>query len=132
MIRHPQWMDSFVDRILTSVTQLGTESDVGGHVFQNIDGEWEVTLFQNSEISDRLENIEELRGAMSINVFDLVRVFDDVRSCRWQSAPVGWDDDLGAHLSIEGSYHGETIWLRMTARLPSCLNEPMLHDTAPR
>ena len=128
-MRHPQWMETFVDRILAGMTHLGVETPFGGHVFQNIDGEWEVTLFQNSEISDRLEGIEGLQGAMSVNVFDLVDIFENVSSCRWQSAPVGWDDDLGAHMSIEGTYHGEAVWLRITARIPSCLNEPILHDS---
>jgi len=123
-------MKPFVDRILSSMTHFGAESPVGGHVFQNIDSEWEVTLFQNSGIPDRLEGIEELRGAMSVNMFELVRVFDSVSSCRWQTSPVGWDDDLGAHMSVEGTYQGEIIWLRITARMPSCLNELELHDFA--
>lgn len=132
MIRQPEWLSEFVDRVLASAAQIGVESGTGCHVYRNTQGEWEVTLFSDEEPTGRLPGLIEVPPALSVDVFELVRVFDELNSCRWQSAPAAWDDDLGAHLSVEGKFAGHLIWLRIVSQMPTCLAEPVTYAAARR
>ena len=130
MINQPAWLSQFVDQVLAATAQIELQSDTGCHVYRNSDGEWEVTLFVDSGDEDRIPGLDVWQGALSIDVFELMPVFDELTACRWQSAPRGWDDDLGSHLSVEGAYAGQRIWLRIASRMPACLAEPVIHGIA--
>lgn len=132
MIRQPEWLSQFVDRVLANAAQLGVESGTGCHVYRNTDGEWEVTLFSDEESTGRMLGLNAIPAALSVDVFELVRVFDELSSCRWQSAPAAWDDDLGAHLSVEGKFEGHAVWLRIVSKMPACLAEPVTYAAARR
>lgn len=132
MIRQPEWLSQFVDRVLASAAQLGVESGTGCHVYRNTDGEWEVTLFSDEESTWRMPGLTEVPAALSIDVFELIGVFDELSSCRWQSAPVAWDDDLGSHMSVEGTFQGHAVWLRIVSQMPACLAEPVTYAAARR
>ena len=45
-------------------------------------------------------------------------LFDEVNQCYWQALAASPDDDLGAHLSLEGIYKEHSVWLRVLARAP--------------
>lgn len=130
MISQPGWMRQFVDRVLSATAQIEVESETGCHVFRNSDGEWEVTLFVDSSGDSRMQDLGLSRGALSIDVFELLPVFDELRACRWQSSPCGWDDDLGSHLSVEGTYEGQAVWLRIVSQMPACLADPVAYGIA--
>ncbi|MDA0591392.1 MAG: hypothetical protein O2820_25425 [Planctomycetota bacterium] len=132
MIRQPEWLSQFVDRVLASSAQLGMESGTGCHVYRNTDGEWEVTLFSDEEPTGRMPGLNQIPPALSVDIFELVRVFDELSSCRWQSAPAAWDDDLGVHLAVEGKFEGHAIWLRIVSQMPACLAEQATYASARR
>jgi hypothetical protein len=132
VIRQPEWLSQFVERVLASAAQLGVQSGTGCHVYRNTKGEWEVTLFSDEESNGRMPDLNEIPAALSVDLFELVAVFDELSSCRWQSAPVAWDDDLGAHLSVEGKVEGRAVWLRIVNRMPACLAEPVTYASARR
>lgn len=132
MIRQPEWLSQFVDRVLASAAQLGVESGTGCHVYRNTTGEWEVTLFGDEQSTGRMAGLNEVPAALSIDVVGLVCIFDELNSCRWQSAPVAWDDDLGSHLSVEGTYEGHKVWLRIVSQMPACLAEPVTYAASRR
>ncbi|WP_145219811.1 hypothetical protein [Gimesia alba] len=93
---------------------------IGCHFFFNDScNEWEVTLFaSNTEIVGG-----EWDGVLAPSkfCFDILKVgeiFEEVQAMHWQALPVNFDDQLGPHISIEGTYEGHQVWVRVLAESP--------------
>lgn len=66
----------------------------------------------------------------SLDVQALQAVFECVTALHWHAHGVGPDDDDGPHLSLEGTYQGHGVWLRVLAEPPDD-EKPGLHlDTS--
>lgn len=118
----PRWLVNFVDRVAACTLPLEADADVGCHVFPNtVEGEteWEVTLFPCHE--EHRERRFFMDCPSSIDLIRLLLEFDDVAACRWQSAGLIANDDLGPHVSVEGRVNGHRIWLRLLSRQPERL-----------
>ena len=55
----------------------------------------------------------------SLDVLALSAVFERVTALSWQAHAWGPDDADGPHLSLEGTYHGHAVWLRVLAEAPA-------------
>jgi len=53
-----------------------------------------------------------------LDVGAVIGLFSDVDQLRWQNLPQAIDDELGAHLAVEGIYRGERLVLRIAAEAP--------------
>ncbi len=120
----PEWLKALVSDVARSTDSLETDAELGCHVFQNPEtAEWEVTLFaEPSAWGGRLSQ-PSTQPVLSIDVWAVARVFDHVFNCRWQTAELSTDDDLGPHLSIEGDRCGHAVWLRLLSRRPAILSD---------
>lgn len=120
MATTPEWLVEFVDRVAAEALSLKSQGDLSCHLFRNSSragDEWEVTLFPDaSEMAGQVRFSWQF--VFSIDVAGILSQFTTVSSCRWQTESVGDDDDLGAHLSIEGSSAGHAIWLRILSVQP--------------
>jgi hypothetical protein len=54
----------------------------------------------------------------SLDVLALQTVFERVTALHWHAQDVGPDDEDGPHLSLEGTYQGHPVWLRVLAEAP--------------
>ena len=54
----------------------------------------------------------------SLDVQALQAVFERVTALSWHAQDVGPDDEDGPHLSLEGTYQGHAVWLRVLAEAP--------------
>ena len=58
------------------------------------------------------------------SIVDLARsawrlgLFDEVKQFHWQALDLGPQDELGQHISLEGIYDGNSVWLRVLAEPP--------------
>lgn len=124
MSRIPSWLTEFVEQATDEVASLNTSDEIHCHVYHNEEDaqdEWEVSLFCGiNTVGGRMKAFP-LDPVLSVDVFAVAGLFDEPRACRWQSRPMGADDDLGAHLSIEGSHQGQNIWLRILSDRPEAL-----------
>lgn len=123
MAATPRWLIEFVDRVAAEAMSLRAAGELGCHVFHNTGhgcSEWEVTLFPDSMDESGHVRLPWL-FVYSIDVAAVLSHFEIVTSCRWQTECFGDDDDLGAHLSVEGSYAGQAIWLRILSVQPRTL-----------
>jgi hypothetical protein len=122
----PSWLREFVERATDEVATLNTTDEVHCHVYHNTDdghGEWEISLFCGANtVGGRLQAFP-LDPVLSVDVFALGALLDEPEGCRWQTRPMGIEDDLGAHLSIEGGYRGHRIWLRVLSERPSVIGD---------
>ncbi len=126
MSQIPSWLREFVERATDEVASLNTTDEVHCHVYQNTDDghdEWEVSLFCGANtVGGRLQAFP-LDPVLSVDVFALAALLDEPEACRWQTRPLGIEDDLGAHLSVEGSHRGHRIWLRILSERPSVIGD---------
>jgi hypothetical protein len=54
----------------------------------------------------------------SLDVQALQTVFERVTAFHWYAQGVGPDDEDGPHLSLEGTFQGHLVWLRVLAEAP--------------
>ena len=119
----PRWIQRLGHRISQAFHASGLLAPIGCHFHQNdgLDGsQWEVTLFVSS--TELFGGSNDGQIAVSRFMLDLKAVlsaFDVVDSLYWQTHVVAEDDQLGAHIGVEGEFEGNAVWLRITAEPPA-------------
>lgn len=115
----PEWLKDFADAVVRYLVPAGAMPPVGCHYAQE-DEQWEVTLFAAAtEVIGGRRDGARRPSCFSVDVLRVAQHFDDVHLIEWQAHPVDIDDELGAHLSIEGNCSGHSVWLRILAEAPA-------------
>lgn len=118
MASPPDWLREFADAIAEQIRAVDLLAPIGCHLFHAVDV-WEVTLFVSStEVIGGQHDGRERASRFFLDLQGVASVFDTVESFAWQAQDLGDDDDVGPHISVEGSYQGEAIWLRIPATAP--------------
>lgn len=115
------WITDLAKRVLDEILPIDPLAPIGCHHFQDpMTGQHEVTLFASkTEIVGGAEDgrQDDSKFCLDLNgVFDL---FEEVTDFRWQTSPVNSEDELGAHVAVEGLYQGNPLWLRILASAPA-------------
>jgi hypothetical protein len=66
----------------------------------------------------------------SLDVQALQAVFERVTALSWHAQDVGPDDEDGPHFSLEGTYQGHAVWLRVLAEAPDDEEPGLQLDTS--
>ena len=66
----------------------------------------------------------------SLDVQALQDVFERVTALQWHAQGFGPGDDDGPHISIEGTYQGHLVWLRVLAEAPEDEESGLEIDTS--
>lgn len=66
----------------------------------------------------------------SLDVQALQDVFERVTELQWNAQGLGPGDEDGPHLSIEGTYQGHHVWLRVLAEAPDDEEPGLQLDTS--
>ena len=66
----------------------------------------------------------------SLDVQALQALFEGVTALQWQAHGFGPDDEEGPHLSLEGTYQGHHVWLRVLAEAPDDEEPGLTLDTS--
>ena len=91
---------------------------IGCHYYR-CEETWEVTVFASlTEIIGGEEDGRRIPSRFVLDVGAIIGLFNDVEEVRWQNLPQGADDELGAHLAVEGIHRGERLVLRIPAKAP--------------
>ncbi|MFG0241097.1 MAG: hypothetical protein ACF8CY_08645, partial [Gimesia chilikensis] len=53
-----------------------------------------------------------------LDILKLREIFDEITALYWQALPVSYDDQLGAHVSVEAVYEGHQVWVRVLSESP--------------
>lgn len=114
----PHWLSDFSDRVLDLVTPYDRMPSAGCH-FQLVEGIWEITLFVGvTETVGGERDGARFESPFSVDLIGIPGCFGELHQMWWQSRRLGTDDQLGSHLSAEGTVGGERVWLRITADAP--------------
>lgn len=120
MTQPPEWLAELADAVAEAIIGVAEPAPLGCHYFYDEPrDQWEVTLFPAATevVGGRFDG----RVTPSPFALDLARLswaLDVVERFHWQTHPLGPDDDLGPHVSLEGSHGGHSVWVRILAEAP--------------
>jgi hypothetical protein len=118
MVGLPHWLRDFANSVALRMTPMDLMSPLGCHIYR-AEGVWEVTLFASStEIVGGNHDGVRRPSKFSVDLHGVCELFTEVTAFNWQALSLGPDDELGAHISIEGNYNGHDIWLRVLSKAP--------------
>ena len=118
MASPPEWLARFVNAATTSINSYDVLSPLGCH-FQQVQDVWEITVFASrTEIVGGPQDGSLSTSRFNVDVYEVLQQFSKVDAINWQAQSFDSRDDLGAHLSIEGSYENHQIWFRITSTAP--------------
>ncbi|RMG42100.1 MAG: hypothetical protein D6725_00180 [Planctomycetota bacterium] len=117
----PGWLKELTDAVIGGVRAADEDAiRVDCHVYYNpFYEQWEVTLFlEETEVLGGERDGAIVPTPFSLDLTELMAVFDEVQHFHWQAQRAGEDDDLGPHVAVEGLYAGNNVWLRFLASPP--------------
>ncbi|MFK7777546.1 MAG: hypothetical protein QM501_05435 [Gimesia sp.] len=116
----PSWLNTMANHVASLMSDVDVLSPIGCHFFQNKSrDEWEVSLFaSNTEIVGGEWDGVMAPSKFCFDILSLGSIFDEVHALNWQALPVDDDDQLGCHISIEATYKGHQVWVRVLAESP--------------
>lgn len=116
----PSWLNSMANQVASLMYDVDVLSPIGCHFFFNDSrNEWEVTLFaSNTEIVGGEWDGVLAPSKFCFDILKVGQIFGEIQAMHWQALPVDFDDQLGPHVSIEGTYEGHQVWVRVLAESP--------------
>ena len=112
------WMSDFIDLVSACIRPHDDLAPMGCH-FQQFHGVWEITLFASrTELIGGPQDGKLKNSHFSVDVKLLLDAFSAVESIAWQAHRMDKDDELGPHLSVEGTVNDKPVWLRVTSTAP--------------
>lgn len=114
----PEWLQELADGVATRILAVDVLAPLGCH-FTCADEVWEITLFASStEILGGPQDGGERVSRFHVDILPLFELFDSLESVYWQAQGLGFEDDLGPHLGIEGVVQGQRVWVRIPSLPP--------------
>lgn len=114
----PEWLATLANEVAAQIEPLGTMGPIGCHYHPGPAG-WEITVFAAlTEVVGGPHDGQVFGARFEIDLKALLNIFSQVNAMRWQSQDLGKEDELGAHLSIEGLYGKEPVCVRIPAVAP--------------
>ncbi len=120
MISHPFWIQKLTDQITPYMSPLGVSAPVGCHTFHDEENDvWEISLFTSqTEVLGGEFDGTSFHSNFVLDINSVIQVFDKVEHLEWQAIPIDKQDGLGSHISIEGIYNNNSVWLRILSKPP--------------
>jgi len=113
------WIDTLVSTIIGSIETSGAM------------GSWKFYYSEDKEVITELiiypTSVELIGGAVdgttvlpsfSLNLQNIISVFDSVVDLLWYSDDFGINDDGGSSITIEGVFEGHEIWVKVQSESP--------------
>ena len=125
------WLSALVEEV---AAYLEAHSALGGLGWRYQDGEdlLELVVYPTSvQLVGGAEDGTIVMPGFSLDVLALSAVFERVTALSWQAHAWGPDDADGPHCSLEGTYHGHAVWLRVLAEAPADEEPELARDPSP-
>ena len=104
----PHWITRLANDVAACIESFEPLPPVGCHFFRAAAG-WEITIFPSvTEIVGGPADGSMISARVSVDVAKVLGLFTKIHEVTWQCTRVSDDDDLGAHLLIEGIHSDDT------------------------
>lgn len=113
------WLKELVDQAAACLVGADLLAPLGCHHFETFEGVHEITLFPGA--TETLGGTQDGRITTSpffLRIDELQGLFDHVQQVYWQSGKVAEDDELQAHICVEGKRGGRPVLLRVLQAAP--------------
>ncbi len=120
MSQPPAWLNGLANAAAQAMEPLNSKplAPLACH-YTSFEKVWEITLFREAtEVVGGPEDGSVKQSPIGVRICEILDLFQSVNSCNWQAHSHGDEDDLGPHLSVDGSYKGRRVWLRILAQAP--------------
>lgn len=122
MADSPAWLESLADVVCISVEAYSAMGPFGFRYLQD-GADWELIIYPTPvELIGGAEDGALVYSGFSLDVQFLLSQFDQVTAVQWLTHDFSPSESEGPQLSIEGTYQGHNIWLRVLSNPPT--NEP--------
>jgi hypothetical protein len=118
MAEAPQWLAPLVDAVGTC---MEAHCACGPLAFRwrSEDDFWEVKVYCTpGEAVGGAEDGAVLVPGFSLDLMELMAVFEELTDARWRAHSLGPHDQEGPHISVEGVYQGHHVYLQVLAEAP--------------
>lgn len=120
MATPPSWLAQLANDVVSHMTPADVLAPLGCHHFHDkARDQWEVTIFaaKTETIGGQYDG-RQTSSQFHLDVLGMLTVFENAEQVHWQALSLGDEDDLGPHFSMEGTYCGQSVWLRVLATAP--------------
>lgn len=116
----PTWLRWFVNDCARGLSHRGFTAPIGCHYFYDQATEtWEISLFvSRTEICGGASDGKRVPSGLGVDVMAVSAAFDVPPLVYWQAEKLSKEDELGTHLSFEGTARGLKVWLRVLQHAP--------------
>jgi hypothetical protein len=116
----PTWLNSLASAAAEHIHGVDILSPLGCHCYHNrARDEFELTVFASrTQIIGGHMDGQEVGSSFDVNLGDVMDLFDEPPRVGWQALAKGKEDQLGPHVSFEGTYMGQAVWLRILSQSP--------------
>lgn len=116
----PAWIRWFINDAVDGIVDRQSAAPIGCHYFHDRTlNVWEISLFlARTEVFGGASDGRRVPSGLQIDVDAVSSAFDAAPKIYWQSEKFSSDDELGNHLSFEGSARGYHVWLRILESPP--------------
>jgi hypothetical protein len=116
----PDWLERLANEVTRRIYAVDVLSPIGCHSFYDEEDDlWEITVFaSNTEVIGGKLDGKITASKFALDVHGVYEMFSDVNRLEWQSHRIGAEDELGAHVLVEGTFEGLFICLRVLAQAP--------------
>src|SRR5690242_15665273 len=109
----PDWLKSLADAVALKMQAADVLAPIGCH-FCRVDDLWEIALFAASTEVVGGEQDGLLRfSRFQVDIRAVAELFTVVDEVTWQALPIGGDDELGAHVAVQGWCGEHHVCLRI-------------------
>lgn len=114
----PEWLKEMANSVAAELEPIDSMAPLGCH-YHNDGDHWEVTLFvARTEIVGGSKDGIQTASRFTMDLHRLHGLFDVVSEFYWQAQPLSDKDELGPHISLEGTFQGHTVCVRVVANAP--------------
>ena len=125
----PEWLNSLVDDVISCIEAHNAMGPLE-FLYRNEEDFWEIVIYPTPvELKGGIVEGTVVFPGFSLDLQQLISVFDQVDEINWRAHGFGpWDHD-GPHISIEGIYQKHNVWLQVLAEAPDDAEPGMKLDT---
>ncbi len=114
----PQWLTALIDTV-GSCMEVHCAAGPLAFRWGNEDDFWDVMIYCSpGEAVGGAEDGAILVPGFSLDLKELMSVFEELTDVHWRSQSFGPHDQEGQHISVEGVYQGHHVYLQVLAEAP--------------
>jgi hypothetical protein len=126
----PEWLYALAESVTEHIT-FDSAAGALGIRWRDEDGVWELVIYPTPvELVGGAEDGAVVAPGLSLDLEGLRTEFEQILACSWQS--LGFPDDEGPHVLIEGVYRGHDVIVQVLAYAPDDEEPGMKLDVSPR